>query len=159
MPPNPFLQQLHVTPSVEPQLTSMSKVISVHSDYGTEKPKRHINPLESLNRNDIVVDDSSSSICLTAECVKSANDILVNIDESVSPCDDFYKFACGNFDANTIVPDDKSEVTVIGSLTDKLHQQIRVLLEDETLNQDRKSSQLVKNLYSSCSNRGLYFVH
>jgi len=36
-------------------------------------------------------------ICTSDECHRQAESFLRNIDTSVSPCDNFYQFACGNF--------------------------------------------------------------
>jgi len=154
------LQQLQLTPMLESQQSLMSKIQmtvsesqSQSSPVSSDKPKRHVNHLESINNNEIT-DEITSSVCLTPECVKSANALLVNMDENVNPCDDFYQFACGNFEASTVIPDDKSEVTLIGSLTDKLHQQIRLILEDKEIAKEKESAQLAKKLYASCSDKG-----
>eukprot|EP00833_Pecoramyces_ruminatium_P017564 jgi/Orpsp1_1/1191596/evm.model.d7180000087215.1 len=36
--------------------------------------------------------------CLTPECYEVSKRVLSNIDLSVNPCDDFYKFACGGYE-------------------------------------------------------------
>ena len=47
---------------------------------------------------------TSTTTCLTPECIKLAASVLAAIDQSVDPCTDFYKFSCGNWEQNTIIP-------------------------------------------------------
>ncbi|CAL8122372.1 unnamed protein product [Orchesella dallaii] len=132
----------------------------------TTKPKRFASISGSdisafANRNGIAKDRDAvkveDEICLTPACIKTANAILDNLDETVSPCDDFYKFTCGNFQKDQRIPDDKGAVTLIGSLTDKLMEQLREMLE--TGNDSGKplshSATLAKTLYDSCRNSDL----
>ena len=44
------------------------------------------------------------SLCLTPECVELGNQVLSSLDESVNPCDDFYKFACNKYLKQAIIP-------------------------------------------------------
>ncbi|KAK9498965.1 hypothetical protein O3M35_003496 [Rhynocoris fuscipes] len=37
------------------------------------------------------------NICFSSKCVKAAATLLNSMDSSVNPCDNFYKFACGNW--------------------------------------------------------------
>lgn len=46
----------------------------------------------------------SLSTCTTRECVELGSQILASLDESVHPCDDFYKFACNRFLKESIFP-------------------------------------------------------
>ncbi len=34
--------------------------------------------------------------------------ILNNMDKTVDPCDDFYKFTCGGFEHRVVIQDDRS---------------------------------------------------
>lgn len=36
----------------------------------------------------------NTSVCSTPECVKTAQDILADIDLNVDPCSDFYQYTC-----------------------------------------------------------------
>ena len=61
-----------------------------------------------------------SSYCMTPGCVKTASDILSNLDDSVNPCMDFYQFACGGFMRRTSIPDDRTRMSSFSVLGDEL---------------------------------------
>ena len=44
------------------------------------------------------------STCMTPKCVELGSQILSSLDDSIDPCDDFYKFACNKFLAQAILP-------------------------------------------------------
>ena len=50
-----------------------------------------------------------SPVCLFESCILTAGDLLRQMDRNVDPCQDFYKFACGGFISDTVVPEDKTE--------------------------------------------------
>lgn len=78
--------------------------------------------------------------------------ILENMDQTIEPCDDFYKFACGKFMKNTIIPDDKPIVDAISLINDNLQKQLRIVIEEEKPN-EIKPFKKVKILYKSCMNK------
>ena len=68
---------------------------------------------------------SADNFCMTKGCVKTAADILTNMDESVNPCKDFYRFACGGFMERTSIPDDRTRISSFSVLGDELLTQVR----------------------------------
>ena len=65
---------------------------------------------------------------MTPGCVKTASDILNNMDESVNPCKDFYQFACGGFMQRTSIPDDRTRMSSFSVLGDELLTQVIIQL-------------------------------
>ena len=56
----------------------------------------------------------------------SAAEIISRIDESVDPCEDFYKFSCGGLDNNmNPIPDDKSSLSTASILQLEIDKRLR----------------------------------
>lgn len=91
-----------------------------------------------------------ADICLRADCVQAASQILEKIDVNVEPCIDFYEFACGNFMKTTNIPDDKFSVNMFSEIEDSLANQLNALLSSEAKDDDIKPVLLAKFLHSSC---------
>ena len=52
--------------------------------------------------------DPRSEVCLSEKCIINAADLLKQMDRNVDPCQDFFKFACGGFIADTVLPEHKT---------------------------------------------------
>lgn len=85
-----------------------------------------------------------------------ASSILENMDQNVEPCDDFYRFACGSFLKNTIIPDDKTSVNTFSVISDKLQKQLRSSIEEESQPNDPRPFRLMKTLYKTCMNKSRF---
>ena len=42
--------------------------------------------------------------CLTLECADLLANVVTGLDQTADPCEDFYKFSCGNWIDNTKIP-------------------------------------------------------
>ena len=94
----------------------------------------------------------SEETCNTPGCVKAASKIITNLNPKLDPCTDFYEFACGGFIRETIIPDDKMEVSPFTEAGDTLEQQLRALYESPITKDDIRPFVLLKTFYQSCMN-------
>lgn len=81
------------------------------------------------------VEPSSSSPCLTPNCIHAASAILRAIDTTVDPCEDFYAYACNQWIRRNPIPDGKSMWGTFGAL----EQQNQLVLKNAL---ERPESQL-----------------
>lgn len=98
--------------------------------------------------------ENDDDACSTQVCENEAESILSKLDLNVDPCEDFYRFACGNFLNETEIPDDKTSVGLFSELSDKLDEQLSVILNSSLTNDDIHPSVCVKKLYKACVNEG-----
>ncbi|UYV81915.1 Nep2 [Cordylochernes scorpioides] len=84
--------------------------------------------------------------------VCTAASLLNNLDESVSPCDNFYQFACGGWVERQMIPEDKSAVSVFSELQDDLNNKLRAMVDKPITGEEPDFIQMIKNMYNSCMN-------
>jgi hypothetical protein len=100
--------------------------------------------------------EAEEQVCLTPGCVKAAADILKNIDDRVDPCDDFYRYSCGNWIDSQVIPEDKTSVSLFSVVQDELDNKLRNLIEREPKASESPIVQKMRNLYESCMNTSEY---
>ncbi|MEM6640087.1 MAG: M13-type metalloendopeptidase [Pseudomonadota bacterium] len=77
-----------------------------------------------------------------------------NIDQTVRPQDDFYRFVNGGWLASTTIPDDKSNYGSFSQLADQARAQLRTIIEEaaDTPSRDGTDAQKVGDFYRSFMN-------
>ncbi|XP_050188493.1 phosphate-regulating neutral endopeptidase PHEX isoform X2 [Myiozetetes cayanensis] len=91
--------------------------------------------------------------CLTAECIEAAAGILSKINQSVDPCENFYRFACDGWIYNNPIPEDMSNYGVYPWLRHNVDLKLKALLEKPiSKRRDSEAVQKAKILYASCMN-------
>uniref|UniRef100_A0A8C9EIP0 Phosphate regulating endopeptidase homolog X-linked n=1 Tax=Pavo cristatus TaxID=9049 RepID=A0A8C9EIP0_PAVCR len=79
--------------------------------------------------------------------------ILSKINQSVDPCDNFYRFACDGWIYNNPIPEDMSNYGVYPWLRHNVDLKLKALLEKPiSKRQDSEAVQKAKILYASCMN-------
>lgn len=94
----------------------------------------------------------SNGTCQTPGCINAASRILDYMDPTIKPCEDFYKFACGNFLNSTVIPDYETTISTFQITRDKLQEQLRMLIEEESRPDEPEPFSIAKNLYKICMN-------
>lgn len=99
--------------------------------------------------------NSQSSICKTPGCYQAAANVLDFLDETVDPCDNFYKFTCGNFLKKTQIPPEKNVVSTFSVIGDLIKDQLKTILDEPIYLNESKAVKLAKNYYQSCMNQSI----
>ncbi|XP_063903442.1 neprilysin-2-like isoform X1 [Zophobas morio] len=93
-----------------------------------------------------------SQVCLSPSCIQTAAQVLQKVDLNIDPCEDFYKFACGNFIKDTVLPQYKTSISSFSIVSDMVDEQLRTLLEKPIKDTDARAFVLVKSIYQACMN-------
>ncbi|RWS14267.1 membrane metallo-endopeptidase-like 1 isoform X3 [Dinothrombium tinctorium] len=96
------------------------------------------------------INDRQRNTCLTPGCVNAASYLLQNMDTAISPCENFYEFACGGWERRAHIDDDKNSVSTFSETDERLTYQVRDLIERNTSKHDLDIFKHVKILYKQC---------
>lgn len=88
--------------------------------------------------------------CLQEPCIHAASEMLNSIDQHISPCDDFYGFACNRWIKNNPIPDGKSMWGTFGKLEQRNQLVIKNVLERPITMFKSKAEKKAKLYYESC---------
>ncbi|CAG0882385.1 unnamed protein product, partial [Darwinula stevensoni] len=98
------------------------------------------------------VEGAGPDVCLTSECVKTAASLLSAMDPTADPCDDFFQYACGTWNRQHVIPEDRSSISTFEVMSDKLQIVLKGLLEEPFNRRDNKGTRKAKLFYKSCMN-------
>ena len=107
---------------------------------------------DALMRDKTSSEKQNENVCDTKECEKVSDIVKAALDEKVDPCDDFYKYACGEWMKKNPIPTGKIQISSFTQLRDKNNEIMReALVQDDALN-DILPIKKVRTFFQSCLN-------
>ncbi|XP_033231624.1 neprilysin-1-like [Belonocnema kinseyi] len=94
--------------------------------------------------------EAHPKLCLTEECVRTAASLLSAMNQTASPCEDFFQYACGTWNRLHVIPEDKSSISTFEVMADQLQVILKRVLEEPLNNQDNEATMKAKMFYKSC---------
>ncbi|XP_064625012.1 neprilysin-like [Lineus longissimus] len=91
-------------------------------------------------------------VCWSDECVRVAGRILGNIDRSVDPCQDFYRFACGGYLKKHYIPKGERSKAIVEDRASGIDGFFIEQLQGKINSEDPEPFQHVQSFYKICLN-------
>ncbi|CAG7836817.1 unnamed protein product [Allacma fusca] len=89
-------------------------------------------------------------ICMSPECVITAERVMNSMDSTQNPCEDFFAFSCGGWMAKNPIPESSTNWDQFDVLREKMNREIKSLLETEPIPTDPQPVLLAQKLYTMC---------
>ena len=61
--------------------------------------------LAAVLGHQIANEEDCLNACTSSTCLEATSYLIQGLDTSVDPCEDFYKYSCGNWEANNVLPE------------------------------------------------------
>lgn len=87
--------------------------------------------------------------CTSEECKEAAISINKSMDKSINPCEDIYKFTCGNYDKVISKPPLTTQYSLYGESLNHLHFKLNSQLRNSSQSKS-EPLEVVKQVYESC---------
>ena len=95
--------------------------------------------------------NQKNQVCMSVECVKTASALLSAMDLTANPCHDFFTYACGNWNKQHLISDDRSSISTFEVMADNLQVILKSLLEEPVSSTyDNSATIKAKTFYKSC---------
>lgn len=82
------------------------------------------------SKNDSSLSAATPQVCMTAECIKASAVLLSMVDQTVDPCQDFFRYTCQNWDRFNMIPLDSQRYTVNDQVAERVLLQLRDIFDN-----------------------------
>lgn len=89
-------------------------------------------------------------VCLTPECALAAASIIEAMDITADPCDDFYRFACGGWIDENVIPDGRNKWGRFYELRGAVDDALKEIVTSEDNEGKPESVLKLRNMFSAC---------
>lgn len=120
----------------------------VNEDNGNEVQPLHRN---MTNITKLTNSTLLNKMCLDVECVQVAGRITSYMDPSVNPCDDFYKYSCGGWEEENVLPDGLGRWGTFEQLS-KSNYQFLIKAMTNTTKNPSEAVEKAKKIFLACTN-------
>ena len=90
------------------------------------------------------------STCTTSMCLEATSFLIQGLDQSVNPCEDFYKYSCGNWEANNVIPEGFGRYSTFNELGTSNSITLKKALEEPVPEGDDGSVSKARYMYTQC---------
>ncbi|KAM7290475.1 neprilysin-1-like [Ixodes scapularis] len=98
----------------------------------------------------VVPNNVVNGVCMTSKCKEVAKSILRDMDQSVSPCTDFYGFVCGGWIKRTEIPEGATFISRLSEAARMVEDNMKKILEKHMESQQEKVLNLMATAYKVC---------
>ena len=100
--------------------------------------------------NDRNSESSSGNTCTSPTCIDAASFLRKAMDTSVNPCEDFYKYSCGNWEETNVIPEGFGVWSTFGQLGESNSVALKNALEQPVPEGDTGSVSKARYMYAKC---------
>ena len=95
--------------------------------------------------------------CTTLSCIHAAATMIEQMEFSIDPCEDFYEYACGNFDLEIRSADEETTINTFAEVENNMVEYLLTLFEDDNKIYTKKLHQLSIHMFKTCVKDGKIF--
>jgi len=92
----------------------------------------------------------NSNVCMSPTCIDAASFLRKAMDTSVNPCEDFYKYSCGNWEETNVIPEGFGVWSTFGQLGESNSVALKNALEQPVPEGDTGSVSKARYMYAKC---------